>query len=77
MFEHNISKGMTELGRIIVKIAQTRSSIVFWEQQFKLIQEHMEDGITKHELLVQHCTNIVKEHEELEELLTKQFLLGD
>lgn len=67
---------MAELGRTNVKIAQTRSTIVFWEQQYKLIQEHMVEGITKHELLVQHLTNMVKEHEELEYLLTKAFLLG-
>lgn len=76
MNKHHGYRDMTELGRTNVKVAYTRSTIVFLESQFTQIQESMVEGSTKQDLLVQNRTKMTREHEELEELLTKAFLLG-
>lgn len=76
MIGHNFSRGLTELEINEARLSHIRTTIVFLESQYIRTQKYMIDSSYRQKLLARHRADIKKVQEELEELLTKQFLLG-
>lgn len=66
----------TDIELIKAKITDLTSYKTYLEGEFRFVSEHMQEGYTKHEMIVLLRTNLTKVLEELEKLHTKLFLLG-